>query len=405
MRAPIRGAVVVLTAAAIGMALAPAACAEPAVFPTLGVTTVLDGLARPWDVVAAPDGALLTGERAGRFVVKRADGSFGEVAADLSDLYAEGETGLMGIALAADFASSRTVYTCQGHRGADAGSLGAGSLEAGSSGSVNPGSIGSSEPGTDIRVVSWTVDPGWTTLTRAGDVLTGIPTGPGGRHGGCRILAHPDGTLYVGTGDSAAPTVPQDRNSLGGKVLHINADGSPAAGNPDPDSPLFTLGHRNAQGLALQPGTGRLYDIEQGTDRDDEVNLLEAGNNYGYRPDRMPFVYDESVPMTDPDRVPGAVAAVWSSGTPTIATPGGTFVSGANWGGWDGALAVTSQQAKKLLFLKLSEDGRSVVDTHSALAGEYGRLRSATRLPDGSLLVTTDNGSGDKVLHIEPTDN
>ncbi len=335
----------------------------------------MDGLTRPWDVVIAPDGTILTGERTGRFVAEHPDGSAGEVTADLSDLYAQGETGLMGIALATDFASSRTVYTCQGHRDAS---------------------------GTDIRVVSWTVDPGWAALTRTGDVVTGMPVGAGGRHGGCRILAHPDGTLYIGTGDSARPTVPQDRNSLGGKVLHVDADGSPASGDPDPNSPVFTLGHRNVQGLALQPGTGRLYGIEQGTDRDDEVNLLRAGANYGYRPDREPGVYDESVPMTDPDRVPGAVAAVWSSGKPTIATPGGTFVAGTGWGEWDGALAVTSQQGQELLFLKLSDAVESVRDSHPALVGDYGRLRSATRMPDGSVLVTTDNGADDKVLRVAP---
>nr|WP_238781762.1 PQQ-dependent sugar dehydrogenase [Prescottella equi] len=371
----------------IGIGVAPTACAEPA--PPLQVTTVMDGLAKPWDVVVAPDGAILTGERAGRFVVKRPDGTVGEMTADLSDLYAEGETGLMGIALASDFATSRTVYTCQGHRQAGGGSLGAGSL-------------GSADAGTDIRVVSWTADPEWTTLTRTGDVLTGIPTGAGGRHGGCRILAHPDGTLYIGTGDTASPTVPQDRNSLGGKVLHVDADGSPAAGNPFPDSPVFTLGHRNVQGLALQPGTGRIYGIEQGTSRDDEVNLLDAGNNYGYRPDRAPFIYDESVPMTDPVRVPGAVAAVWSSGAPTLATPGGTFVSGAAWGKWDGALAVTTQQGREMLLLKLTADGTAVTETDSVLT-DQGRLRSATRMPDGSLLVTTDNGTGDKVLRVAPT--
>ncbi|WP_233283344.1 PQQ-dependent sugar dehydrogenase [Prescottella equi] len=371
----------------MGIGVAPTACAEPA--PPLQVTTVMDGLAKPWDVVVAPDGAILTGERAGRFVVKRPDGTVGEMTADLSELYAEGETGLMGIALASDFATSRTVYTCQGHRQAGGGSLGAGSL-------------GSADAGTDIRVVSWTADPEWTTLTRTGDVLTGIPTGAGGRHGGCRILAHPDGTLYIGTGDTASPTVPQDRNSLGGKVLHVDADGSPAAGNPFPDSPVFTLGHRNVQGLALQPGTGRIYGIEQGTSRDDEVNLLDAGNNYGYRPDRAPFIYDESVPMTDPVRVPGAVAAVWSSGAPTLATPGGTFVSGAAWGEWDGALAVTTQQGREMLLLKLTADGTAVTETDSVLT-DQGRLRSATRMPDGSLLVTTDNGTGDKVLRVAPT--
>lgn len=387
MRRSTLGAGAAVAVAIIGIGVAPTACAEPA--PPLQVTTVMDGLAKPWDVVVAPDGAILTGERAGRFVVKRPDGTVGEMTADLSDLYAEGETGLMGIALASDFATSRTVYTCQGHRQAGGGSLGAGSL-------------GSADAGTDIRVVSWTADPEWTTLTRTGDVLTGIPTGAGGRHGGCRILAHPDGTLYIGTGDTASPTVPQDRNSLGGKVLHVDADGSPAAGNPFPDSPVFTLGHRNVQGLALQPGTGRIYGIEQGTSRDDEVNLLDAGNNYGYRPDRAPFIYDESVPMTDPVRVPGAVAAVWSSGAPTLATPGGTFVSGAAWGEWDGALAVTTQQGREMLLLKLTADGTAVTETDSVLT-DQGRLRSATRMPDGSLLVTTDNGTGDKVLRVAPT--
>lgn len=387
MRRSTLGAGAAVAVAIMGIGVAPTACAEPA--PPLQVTTVMDGLAKPWDVVVAPDGAILTGERAGRFVVKRPDGTVGEMTADLSDLYAEGETGLMGIALASDFATSRTVYTCQGHRQAGGGSLGAGSL-------------GSADAGTDIRVVSWTADPEWTTLTRTGDVLTGIPTGAGGRHGGCRILAHPDGTLYIGTGDTASPTVPQDRNSLGGKVLHVDADGSPAAGNPFPDSPVFTLGHRNVQGLALQPGTGRIYGIEQGTSRDDEVNLLDAGNNYGYRPDRAPFIYDESVPMTDPVRVPGAVAAVWSSGAPTLATPGGTFVSGDAWGEWDGALAVTTQQGREMLLLKLTADGTAVTETDSVLT-DQGRLRSATRMPDGSLLVTTDNGTGDKVLRVAPT--
>lgn len=212
----------------------------------LSVTTLVDGLDHPWDVVAAPDGAILTGQRSGGFFVRRGDNTTGPVSADLSDLYAQSETGLMGIALARDFAQSRTLYTCQGF----------------SAGGV-----------TDVRVISWTVDAGWTALTRTGTVLPGIPVSSG-RHGGCRILAALDGTLFVGTGDTATPSVPQDPNSLGGKVLHINADGSPAAGNPNAGSPVYTLGHRNVQGLAVQPGTGRVYSVEQGTSVDDEVNLL-----------------------------------------------------------------------------------------------------------------------------------
>ena len=363
--------------------------AQPtAALPTLEVTVEADGLSRPWDVVSAPDGTILTGERAGRFVVKRSGEEPREVAADLADLYAEGETGLMGIELAQDFSTSRALYTCQGVQGSGGG-LG--------TGSASPGSAGGSS--NHIGVFRWTVDEDWTTLTREQTLVDDIPVADGGRHGGCRILAAPDGTLFVGTGDTASPSVPQDRTSLGGKVLHINADGSAAADAP---GRVFTLGHRNVQGLAFQPGSGRLYEVEQGTSRDDELNLLVAGGNYGYRPDKTPLIYDESVPMTDPDRVPGARAAVWSSGSPTIATPDLTFVDGAAWGEWSGAAVVSSQQGKKLVFLKLSADGTTVEQQAVALENKWGRLRSLTSLPGGEFLLTTDNGSGDKILRVAP---
>nr|WP_314145483.1 PQQ-dependent sugar dehydrogenase [uncultured Rhodococcus sp.] len=379
---------VIAASVLLTLAGTPTASAQDDPLPDLTVTTVLDGLARPWDAVVAPDRTVLTGERAGRFVIRDVGGATRELAADLDDLYASGETGLMGIALATDFDESRTIYTCQGVQGS-----------AGGTGSAGTGSAGG---GSDnhIAVLSWTVDPEWTALTRTGTLVDDIPVADGGRHGGCRILAHPDGTLYVGTGDTASPTVPQDRNSLGGKVLHINADGSPAAGSPDR---IFTLGHRNVQGLAIRPGTGQIYEVEQGTSRDDELNLLVPGGNYGYRPDRLPFIYDESVPMTDPTRVPGALAAVWSSGSPAIATPGLTFANGAGWGPWNGAAVISSQQDEKLVFLELSEDGTEFVDEADALVGTYGRLRSLTSFgDDGAFLLTTDNGSNDKVLLVTP---
>ncbi|MFE5704691.1 PQQ-dependent sugar dehydrogenase [Rhodococcus koreensis] len=342
--------------------------------PALTVTPVLDGLDHPWDAVQAPDGAVLTGQRSGGFFVRRADGSSGPVTADLADLYAQSETGLMGIALASNFAQTRTLYTCQGFQG---------------------GGV------TDIRIQSWTVDAGWTALTRGAAILTGIPVDQG-RHGGCRILTAADGTLFVGTGDTAQPTVSQDPNSLGGKTLHINADGTPAAGNPDPASPVYTLGHRNAQGLAQQPGTGRVYAVDQGTSRDDEVNFLVAGGNYGYKPDRIPGIYDESVPMTDPVRVPGAVAAAWSSGSSTLATGSAAFVTGSGWGPWDGALVMGGLKTQQLIFLRLAADGQTVTAQTFGLQNQYGRLRSVTPTADGSLLVTTDNGSTDQVLRVTP---
>jgi glucose/arabinose dehydrogenase len=382
----------VILASSVCMTLAcssgPADAQPAAPLPALDVTVLVDGLTRPWDVVAAPDGTLLTGERSGRFVVRHPDGAVSDVAADLSDLYAEGETGLMGIELAQNFSQSRTVYTCQGVQGGGptTGSAGSGSAGGGSA--------------NHIAVISWTVDENWTTLTRTGTLVDDIPVASNGRHGGCRILAAPDGTLFIGTGDTAGPTVAQDRNSLGGKVLHIGADGSAAADAP---GRIYTLGHRNVQGLAYRPGTGALYEVEQGTTRDDELNLLTPGGNYGYKPDRNPLIYDESVPMTDPDRVPGAIGAVWSSGTPTIATPGLTFVDGSAWGEWNGAAVISSQQGRKLVFLKLNEDGTQVEQQAFALENKYGRLRSLTTLDDGSFLLTTDNGNGgDRILRVTP---
>jgi glucose/arabinose dehydrogenase len=259
-------------------------------------------------------------------------------------------------------------------------------------------------------VVTWTVDPQWTSLTRTGTLIDGFPVSSG-RHGGCRILVRGDtdgqpATLFIGTGDAARPTNSQDPNSLGGKVLRIDAEtGRPAAGNPFGDSPVHTLGHRNVQGLAVRPGTGAIYSVEHGPSVDDEVNLLAAGANYGWKPDRRPDRYDESVPMTDPDRVPGAVPAVWSSGSSTIATASAAFLDNPAWGYWDGALAIGALKGERVVLLRLSPDGRTVEaqTTIPELDGTAGRIRTVAAQPDGSLLVTTDNGGGeDRILRVAP---
>ncbi|AII10746.1 PQQ-dependent sugar dehydrogenase [Rhodococcus opacus] len=348
-------------------------------FPTLDVVTEIGDLDHPWDVVAASDGTLLTGERAGRFVVKRPDGSTGVLAVDLPDLVVHDELGLMGIALATDFDATRTLYTCHTHA---------------------VGEI------ADIRVQSWTADILWTALTPTGVLIEGLPLSDRGRHGGSRLLPRPDGTLLISTGDATQASAPQDLNSFGGKVLRVDAStGAPPGDNPFPGSVIYTLGHRNVQGLTARPGTGDVFSVEQGTHRDDEVNRLIAGGNYGWKPDTGDGFYDESVPMTDLDRVPGAIAAVWSSGPATVATASGTFVTGPGWGHWDGALAVGVQKGRKVLFLRLDPAGAQVVAETAppALAGEYGRIRTVAGQPDGSLLVTTDNGDGDdQVLRVTP---
>ncbi|MFW0793061.1 PQQ-dependent sugar dehydrogenase [Gordonia sp. CPCC 205515] len=361
--------------------------------PPLSVSTVATGLSIPWDLAVAPDGTILTGERTGRFVAVRPSGAATTVRADQSRIFATKEAGLMGLALDPRFAQTRRVYTCQAE------------TTGGPAPAIPPDVANLPLPwpntGQVINVVAWRVAGDWSRMNREGTVLTGIPVNSSGRHAGCALTAAPNGTLWVGTGDNAIPGNPQDRNSLGGKVLHINANGTPAAGNPIAGSPIYTLGHRNVQGVALRGG--RVYVSEQGTDRDDELNLLRAGANYGYRPDRAPFIYDESVPMTDPQRVPGAVGALWTSGYPTIATTGIATLP-AGWGEYSNGLVISALKGKRLVFVALNGSGDRVLRTSTALPDRYGRLRGLAVDRDGSLLVTTSNGSGqDRILRVRPT--
>jgi aldose sugar dehydrogenase len=344
--------------AAAGSSVAAAA-------PALDVTVVVDGLDHVWDVAQARDGTLLVDERSGGFTAVLPDGTVREVQADFDDLFARGETGLMGLVLDPGFATNRRLYSCQG---------------------VQDGSI---------AVIAWTIAADWRAATRAADpVVPGIPLNERtGRHGGCRLRFAPDGALLVGTGDNAVGSNPQDRSSFAGKVLRVD----PATG----EAAVWTLGHRNVQGLAVRPGTEQVFAVEHGPDRDDEVNLLRPGGNYGWNPDGNGS-YDQSVPMTDPD-IPGAIPAVWSSGSPTLATSGATFLDGDQWGAYDGLLLVGLLKERGVLALRLDDDG--VLQEQFRLPeldGTYGRLRSVQQGNDGALYVTTDNGDSDQLLRVTP---
>jgi glucose/arabinose dehydrogenase len=334
--------------------------------PKLDVEVVVAGLDHPWDVVQASDGTLLVDERAGGFTAVLPNGSVRAVRARFGDLFAEGETGLMGLVLDPDFDGNRRLYSCQGKR----------------SGS--------------IAVIAWTVSDDWGSATRVADPLVGdIPLNRGsGRHGGCRLRFAPDGALLIGTGDNARGTNPQDPASFGGKVLRADAATGKVA--------VWTSGHRNVQGLAVRPGTDQVFSVEHGPDRDDEVNLLRAGANYGWNPVGA-GTYDETVPMTDP-AIPGAVPAVWSSGSPTLATSGATFLEGEQWGAYEGLLLVALLKARGVLALRLDEAGTLQEEFRlREFDGVHGRIRTVQQGDDGALYLTTDNGDGtDVLLRVTP---
>ena len=161
---------------------------------------------------------------------------------------------------------------------------------------------------------------------------------------------------------------------------------------------VWTYGHRNVQGLA-QRANGSMWSVEHGTTRDDEVNLLVRGGDYGWNP--VPG-YNEDVPMTD-QSLPGVQQeAAWSSGDSTLATSGAAWVQGKQWGRLNGTLAVAALEESLMVFLRFDRDGDLVSATFPPALQRFGRLRSVTSARNGDLLVTTDNGGDDRILRISP---
>ncbi|MFI5529683.1 PQQ-dependent sugar dehydrogenase [Kitasatospora sp. NPDC051853] len=308
------------------------------------VGTVAEGLDTPWGLARLPDGGLLVGSRdEGRITRVAADGSRTDLGA-VPGVVAGGEGGLLGLAVSPD---GRRLYAYLTAR-------------------------------DDNRILRF--DLSADGLWPAGTVLTGIPKA--GNHDGGRIAFGPDGLLYVGTGDAGRREASQDRSSLGGKILRLTPDGAPAPGNPFPGSPVYSLGHRNVQGLAWDD-RGRLWAAEFGQNTWDELNLVRPGVNYGW-----PVVEGRAGREGYADPV-----AQWK---PTEASPSGIAYA-------DGAIWLAALRGTRLW--RVPVDGGS---PSSYLDGAHGRLRTVLAEPDGTLLLTTSNTDGrgevrpgdDRVLRV-----
>lgn len=363
-------AVAIVAVAAVAASCTPPPPTEPGIpdGEQMVVVDQVDGFVRPWDVQFTPDGAALVTERGGTLSVVQ--GGVRSEVDQVPDVRAVGEGGLMGLAVDPGFATNRWIYTCQ-------------------------------TTDVDVRVVRHTVAPGYDALADPTPVVTGIDDNGGFRHQGCRVLFGPDGDLWVATGDASRGTNPQDPTSLAGKVLRLSADGTPSPTNPgvaDPGSgwhPLVhTIGHRNPQGLAVRGADDAVVNVEHGTSCDDEINLVQAGANYGWDPDGAGGTYDESVPMTSA----GATEPLWASGCPTLATAGGTFLDDPLWGDRQGRFVVATLKGRALYLYDL--DGAPPVPVERVLWG-HGRLRSVTVGPDGTLWVTVDSDTG-SLLAVAP---
>jgi glucose/arabinose dehydrogenase len=317
------------------------------------VGTVASGLAVPWGLDFLPDGRAVVTERdSARVLLVDPDGGEPVVAGTVDEASPQGEAGLLGVAVSPDFRRDDTVYLYV-------------------------------STDTDNRVVRASLRD--DVLGPREVVLDGIPLGS--IHDGGRLAFGPDGFLYVSTGETGVGELSQDPGSLGGKVLRITTDGEPAPDNPDPDSPVWSLGHRNVQGLAFDDDD-RLWASELGQSTYDELNLVEPGANYGW-PDAEGRSTEES--FTNPQ-------VVWSTGE---ASPSGLAHL-------DDTLWMAALGGVRLWRVDL-EDGRASNPT-DFLVGEYGRLRTVVAAPDGTLWVTTSNRDGrgapsesdDRILVVDP---
>ncbi len=369
-------ALLVLAAACMPQGPAPTTTAPPTTStvptPTLSVAQTVSGFDRPWEVAVTPDSTVLVTERPGRLAA--VVGGARQVVATVPGVVAQGEGGLLGMALDPAFAANRQVYLCHA---------------AGSGGVVS-----------EVRIVRYRIAEDLGSITDAQLVLGGIPAGAGNRHLGCRLAFGPDGMLWATTGDAVLATAPQDPTSRAGKVLRMTADGAPAPGNPGGgwDPYVYTLGHRNPQGLAFRPSDGAAFVTEHGTGCDDEINLLVAGANFGWNPVGGGGGYDENAPMTS-SSIADARPAIWSSGCPTIAPAGATFVQGAQWGSWSNQLAVAVLKGTRLSFVRLG--GSTLLGVDDRL-NDRGRLRAVAPAAGGGLWVAQDASPG-SLLRVVPT--
>jgi glucose/arabinose dehydrogenase len=228
-------------------------------------------------------------------------------------------------------------------------------------------------------------------------LLDGIPGA--NIHDGGRLAFGPDGKLYASTGDAANADQAQNRESVAGKILRLNPDGSVPADNPFPGSPVYSYGHRNPEGMDWHPQTGVLYATEHGSSARDEVNRIQPGQNYGW-----PTVRGKAGDsrFVDP---------VHESGNETWAPAGAAFYDGSLLGPWQGSLFYGTLRGQHLHRLQLGGPNfDQVVSEEKLFDGEYGRIRAVSVGPDGALYFSTSNRDGrgsptnedDRVLRIVP---
>lgn len=338
------------------------------------VATVVTGLEHPWGVAFLPNGDMLVTERPGRLRLVQNGQLLPEPIAGTPEVFADGQGGLLDVAIDPDFAANQQIYL----------------------------SYAAEQNGATTRVMRAQFAP--DGLSAQSVIFEALPRGRSGVHFGSRLAFGRDGMLYVTVGERGDRPRAQNLGAHGGSVIRLRPDGTvppdnPFVGREGVRPEIFSNGHRNPQGLAIEPATGRVWAHEHGPQGGDEVNLIEAGVNYGWPVITFGRAYSGGA-IGKGTAKPGMAQPLWYW-VPSIAPSGMAFYDGDAFPEWRGDLFVGALKARLLVRLEI-EDGQ-ITGEERMLQGELGRIRDVRAGPDGLIYLLTDEGDGG-LYRLEPVD-
>ncbi len=340
----------------------------------IDVETVASGLVNPWGLAFLPDRRMLVTERAGRMRIIDRQGRLSAPLSGVTGVTPQGQGGLLGLALDPAFTANRTLYYCH--------------AEAAGSGLVT-------------SVTKARLNAAETGLEGAEIIFRQQPSGRDGRHFGCRIVVDRSGALFIALGDRGDMSASaQDGATTVGKIVRIAPDGAPGRGNPlkqgwKPE--IWSIGHRNVQGAALHPATGKLWTAEHGSRGGDEINVPEAGRNYGWPV--ITYGRDYSgLKIGEGTHKAGMEQPIyyWD---PSIAPSGLSFYTGDKFPAWRNSIFVGALAGQ--LLARLETDGEKIIYEERLLKQLGDRIRDVKEGPDGYLYLLTDEDRG-RLLRIKP---